>query len=278
MEAKALSVSAELPPGPVWLLGDPTRLAQAIGNVLDNAVKFTPRGGRIGVQMAVEAGEQVRVTIEDSGIGMAPQVLAQVFEAFTQAEAARDDSQGGLGLGLALVKGLIEMHGGTVRASSPGPGAGSSFTLWLPGAGSPDRSREVAAAPAVAAPSRRILVIEDKPDAAESMRLLLETFGHRVAVAHSGGAGLALAADFRPDVVLCDIGLPKGMDGYAVARALRQDRASAGTYLIALTGYGQEEDRRRSRDAGFDLHLTKPVDPRALQQILAAPAGRGAGA
>jgi CheY-like chemotaxis protein len=135
-----------------------------------------------------------------------------------------------------------------------------------PGAAPDPRARAVRA--------RRVLVIEDKPDAAESMRLLLEAFGHRVAVAHTGRAGLAVAAQFHPEVVLCDIGLPKGMDGYAVARALRQDSATAGTYLIALTGYGQEEDQRRSRDAGFDLHLTKPVDPRALERVLAAPSGR----
>jgi PAS domain S-box-containing protein len=274
MEAKDLTVTVEVPPGPVWLVGDPTRLAQAIGNLLNNAVKFTPPGGRVAVRMAVEVDERLRLAIEDTGVGMEAAVLAQVFEAFNQVETSRDDSQGGLGLGLALVKGLIELHGGTVTASSAGPGTGSSFALRLPVAGPPDGPRGAPPEPRTAAGrGRRVLVIEDKPDAAESMRMLLEAFGHQVAVAHTGRAGLALAAEFQPEVVLCDIGLPKGMDGYAVARALREDSARAGTYLIALTGYGQEEDQRRSRDAGFDLHLTKPVDPRALERVLAAPFG-----
>lgn len=267
-EAKGLTLAAALPAAPIPVNGDPTRLAQALGNLLSNAIKFTPPGGRIAVRLGLEPdGRRLWLAVEDTGIGMADATLATVFEAFNQVEAARDQGQGGLGLGLALVKGLIELHGGEVAAASPGPDRGSTFTLRLPVTRAGQVEREAAVEEQAAGPARRILVIEDKPDAAESMRLLLEAFGHQVAVAHTGQAGVALAREFQPEVVLCDIGLPRGMDGYAVARALREDASRA--YLIALTGYGQEEDQRRAREAGFDLHLTKPVDPRALEPLLA---------
>jgi PAS domain S-box-containing protein len=270
VEGKALALTLELPARPVWLLGDRTRLAQAVGTVLNNAVKFTPSGGRIAVRMteAPEAG-CVQLTVEDSGVGMTPEVLGRVFEPFSPV-ARRDEEQTGLGLGLALVKGLMELHGGAVEAASQGPGQGAAIRLRLPvtEAEEADGGGPAESPPAGAA-GRRVLVVEDKPDAAESMRLLLETFGHQVALAHTGPAGVALAEEFAPDVVLCDIGLPKGMDGYAVARALRDNARTSTAYLIALTGYGQEEDQRRSREAGFDLHLTKPVDPRALERLLA---------
>ncbi|MFB3819616.1 MAG: PAS domain S-box protein [Candidatus Methylomirabilales bacterium] len=267
-EAKGLSLAAALPPAPIHVAGDRTRLAQALGNLLSNAIKFTPAGGRVAVRLGLEpGGSRLCLTVEDTGIGMAQPTLATVFEPFSQVDVARDQGQGGLGLGLALVKGLIELHGGEVAAASPGPDQGSTFTLRLPVAPPGQAEGETAVEQQAAGPARRILVIEDKPDAAESMRLLLEAFGHHVAVAHTGQAGVDLAREFHPEVVLCDIGLPRGMDGYAVARALRQDASRA--YLIALTGYGQEEDQRRAREAGFDLHLTKPVDPRALEPLLA---------
>jgi CheY-like chemotaxis protein len=200
-------------------------------------------------------------------------MVDRLFEAFNQADRSLDRSRGGLGLGLALVKGLVDLHGGDVRAASAGLGQGSELVLRLPlepPAGAPEPG------PAAKAPlpsnassngGRRILVIEDNADAAESMQLLLELAGHRVATAPDGPSGLAAVQRFRPEVVLCDIGLPGGMDGYAVARRLRGE-GGAPLALIALTGYGQEEDQRRSREAGFDLHLTKPVDPERLKRLL----------
>ncbi|HTU02773.1 MAG TPA: ATP-binding protein [Candidatus Sulfotelmatobacter sp.] len=263
--AKDLRLEATLPAGALWVAGDHTRLTQVVGHLLTNAVDFTPPGGRIQVALARE-GARFRLTVSDSGVGVEPALLARIFEGF-HPEAAGGD--GGLGLGLSLVKGLVELHGGAVQASSPGRGAGATFTVWLPLTAAPVR-REIPAPPVVAGEGRRVLIIEDKPDTAHSLRLLLETFGHRVALADHGQAGLALAREFLPDVVLCDIGLPKGMDGYAVARAFRREARLARAYLIAVTGYGEEKDRRRSEDAGFDLHITKPLDPRRLEQVLAA--------
>jgi CheY-like chemotaxis protein len=198
-------------------------------------------------------------------------MVARLFEPFSQADCSLDRSRGGLGLGLALVKGLIELHGGSVRASSPGAGQGSEFTLRLPLAPNETRSAGPGAARSQEGPSLRVLLIEDNPDAAESLRLLLALYGHEVAVAHTGQAGLDLARAFRPDVVVCDLGLPGGMDGYAVARALRADPELAGVTAVALSGYGQEEDRRRARQAGFDHHLTKPAPPEELQRLLRGP-------
>jgi PAS domain S-box-containing protein len=265
-----LTLAAELADEPLWVTGDPTRLAQVLGNLLQNAAKFTNPGGRVTVRVgpAPDAREAV-LEVEDTGIGMDPEMLSRLFEPFSQADRSLARSRGGLGLGLALVKGLVHLHGGTIEAFSGS--SGSRFVLHFP------RSRETAAAvepaPAAesAAPSRSVLVIEDYPDAAESLRLLLELSGHRVEVAATGRAGVEAARRLRPDVVLCDIGLPGGMDGYAVARALREGGENDETLLVALSGYGQEEDRRRALESGFDLHLTKPVDPAVLSELLRAP-------
>jgi len=208
---------------------------------------------------------------------MGAEMLGRVLGPFCQADQSPDRRRGGLGIGLALVKGLIELHGGEVRASSPGPGQGSEFMLKLP----LERRSEVPTAPAApAAPAGkpcRVLVVEDSADAAESLRLLLSLKGHEVAVASTGPAGLRAAREFRPEVIVCDIGLVGGMDGYAVARALRQDPELCRTHLIALTGYGREEDQQRAVASGFDMHLAKPVDPQHLEQILATLAARGGG-
>ncbi|HZT82863.1 MAG TPA: PAS domain S-box protein, partial [Gemmataceae bacterium] len=264
-------VELHLPPGPVWVRGDPVRLAQAVGNVLHNACKFTDPDGRVTVRVEADesAGEAV-VAVRDTGVGMDPETLARVFDAFSQADRSRERSRGGLGLGLALVKGLMELHGGRVVASSDGPGRGSEVLLAVPlGREAPAESPPPTPARPEAPAPRRVLIIEDSPDNAESLRLLLEMAGHSVAVALNGPAGLEAARGHRPDVVLCDIGLPGGTDGYAVARALRGDPATATAYLVALTGYGAEEDQRRAVEAGFDLHLTKPVDFANLQAVLA---------
>jgi signal transduction histidine kinase/DNA-binding response OmpR family regulator len=271
LEATGLGLEEHLPEGPLWTYGDPTRLAQVVGNALHNANKFTDAGGKVTVELAGEpGGRDALIRIRDTGVGMEPEVLARVFEAFSQADRSLDRSRGGLGLGLALVRGLVGLHGGEVRVASDGPGQGTELTIRLP-LGAPQHTPRVVPAPhRPTGLSRRVLVIEDNPDSAESMRLLLTLSGHQVEVAPTGVAGMERAREFRPEVVLCDIGLPGGMDGYAVARAMRQDPELAPAFLIASTGYGQAEDQRRCREAGFDAHLTKPVDLPELQRLLAS--------
>ncbi len=263
-----LGLDVELPPGPLWVEGDPTRLSQSVGNVLHNALKFTDRGGRVRVSVGAEPAGTAVLTVEDTGIGIEPEVLGRLFEPFSQAPPGIDRSRGGLGLGLALVRRLVELHGGTVEASSRGSGRGSEIRLRLPVVAEPAASTGSGEERPAGKPCR-CLIIEDSVDAAESMALLLQLKGHEVAVAHDGRQGLDKARQFRPDVVLCDIGLPGGLDGYAVARAFREDPDLRSARLIALTGYGQEEDQRRAREVGFDLHLTKPADPEILQRLLA---------
>jgi CheY-like chemotaxis protein/nitrogen-specific signal transduction histidine kinase len=271
LEAAGLAIELDLPGEPLWVDGDSTRISQVVSNVLNNAGKFTEPGGRITVALRREpASGTAAVAVRDTGIGMEPELLARAFEPFSQAERGPDRGRGGLGLGLALVKALIELHGGSVEAESPGPGRGTQVVMRLPMAAGTEE-RAMAEDPAAAAPerSRRCLVIEDNVDAAESLALLLELSGHETAVAFDGAAGLETARSFRPDVVLCDIGLPGGLDGHGVARAFRADPDLRSAFLIALTGYGQEEDRRRALEAGFDAHLTKPADIEELKRMLA---------
>ncbi|AUX41322.1 uncharacterized protein SOCE26_027320 [Sorangium cellulosum] len=270
LEASGLRLDLELPSEPLWVSGDPTRLSQVISNVLHNAGKFTDPGGRVAVALSAPAGSAV-VRIRDTGIGLEPGTLSRMFDPFSQAERSLDRSRGGLGLGLALVKGLVELHGGTAWAESAGVGHGTEVVLRLP------LEHRVEPASARAAPSSRrsarslrILIIEDNEDAAESLQALLTLNGHRVEVALSGPAGVEAASSFRPEVILCDLGLPGGMDGYGVARALRGSLDLAPSLMIALTGYGQEEDQRRVREAGFDMHVLKPIDPHSLQKLLAS--------
>jgi CheY-like chemotaxis protein len=260
-----LVLDVRLPDHSLWVSADSIRLAQAVGNLLHNASKFTERGGHVTVEVS-EEHSQVAVTVRDTGIGVPPELREKIFEPFAQVDAGR----GGLGLGLALVRGLVELQGGTVTVDSLGNGRGSAFTIRLSRHAAPAPARRTAAALAPSARPRQILVVEDNLDAAESTRLVLEGAGHRVAEAHSGPAALDLARTLRPEIVLCDIGLPGKMDGYALARIIRKDAVLGAAYLIALTGYGQEEDRRRAREAGFDLHLTKPIDAAALERLLTA--------
>jgi CheY-like chemotaxis protein len=206
------------------------------------------------------------VTVSDDGMGLEPEMMERLFEPFSQADRSLDRSRGGLGLGLSLVKSFVEMHEGSVGARSDGPGKGSTFVLRLPLAAEPP---EAAPAPALPARPRRVLVVEDNVDAAETMSMLLELNGHEVAVAYTGTEGVEQARTFHPEVVLCDIGLPGALDGYGVARALSADERMKGVRLIALSGYGQEDDKLRSREAGFEDHLTKPVDPDLLERIIA---------
>lgn len=260
----------ELPEGPTWTSGDSTRLAQAVGNLLTNAQKFTDRGGEVHVGLRAHPGRRVaEVCVRDSGIGIETTFLPKVFESFMQADRSVDRSRGGLGLGLALVKGIIEHHGGNVRAASDGPGTGAEFIFELPLI---DHQQDIAPASlatcSTVAPLRRILLIEDNRDSAESLRMYLELLGHEVSVAHSGPEGVNAAADALPDVVVCDIGLP-GMDGVDVCRALRALPKLTHTLIIALTGHGSGTTRERIPDAGFDAVLLKPVDPEQLARIMA---------
>jgi CheY-like chemotaxis protein len=255
-------------------VGDSIRIAQVLANLLDNACKFTEPGGRLYVGAWHDDQEETAVmTVRDTGIGMEAEMLEHVFDSFSQADRSLDRSTGGLGLGLALVHGLVDLHGGKAEASSEGLGKGSEFMVSFTSDHAPDSSRDSQSDPGSHS-AFRILIIEDNVDAAESMGVLLGLVGHSVITAHTGSGGLDKAREFRPHVVLCDIGLPDGMDGYAVARALRSDEATSQAYLIALTGYGQEEDQERAQQAGFDLHLTKPVDPGALKALLSRPLKR----
>jgi two-component system CheB/CheR fusion protein len=255
--------------------GDRDRLAQALGNLLHNAAKFTPEGGRVDVTIAAESTNVV-VCVRDTGIGIPESMLDRVFAPFSQAEQALDQRAGGLGLGLALVKGIVELHGGSVRAESAGRGRGARFTIRLPVLEAPPVEEASSRAEPAPQSSRRVLVIEDNVDAADSLKELLELEAHEVTIAYDGPAGIAMAAEVKPEVVLCDIGLP-GMSGYEVARALRDSHVAEGAVLVALTGYARREDRDAALEAGFDDHLAKPPDPKALQRLLAeAPPRRAA--
>jgi CheY-like chemotaxis protein len=250
--------------------GDLTRLTQVLGNLLNNAAKYTDPGGSIAVG-ARRIGTDVEIRVRDNGIGIPPELLPRLFQLFTQVDGAAHRAQGGLGIGLALVRQLIQMHGGTVTAYSQGPGHGSEFLIRLPlrlrayrdTAGRAD-------APVADAPRRghRILLADDNRDALDSLATLLQCDGHEVYTAADGAEALEVAASCHPDVVLLDIGMPK-LDGYEVARRIRAEPWGKTAVLIALTGWGQEEDRRRSREVGFDSHLVKPLDPEALSTLLA---------
>jgi CheY-like chemotaxis protein/two-component sensor histidine kinase len=269
MEQAGVTFSEEIPEESVWVEGDPIRLAQIVGNLCGNAAKFTERGGHVGLRLAVEAEKKRAViTVRDTGIGIDPEMLPRVFDVFAQADQSLHRSPGGLGLGLALVKGLTELHGGQVRAASEGPGCGSEFTVLLPLASAPVTGETVRVPVTPSARPARVLIVEDSRDTAETLRDVLELSGNTVGVAYSGPEAVELARQFQPGVVLCDLGLP-GMDGYEVAKALRRDPETQAARLIAVSGYGQEEDVQRSREAGFDLHLTKPIDLERLERILA---------
>jgi len=262
-------LSLDLAADALPVFGDPTRLEQIFVNLLANAVKYTDDGGLIDV-IARRDGDRAVVRVRDNGIGIPPEMLGTIFEPFAQVDQSLDRSKGGLGIGLTLVKSLAEMHGGSVLAASAGSGLGSEFTLWLPLArqtGEPARHEQRPAPGAVAGPLPRILVVEDNPDAATGIARLLSTCGFEVKVAHDGKSGISLARSFRPEVVLLDIGLP-GMNGYDVVGAFRELPELGGLRLIALSGYGQEVDLIRSREAGFEHHFVKPVDFDALKAHL----------
>jgi signal transduction histidine kinase len=255
----------DLEPTPMCVAGDAVRLTQVFANLLNNAAKYTNHGGRIAVSTRREEGEAI-VSVKDNGIGIAPAVLPQVFDMFMQVDRSTRRSQGGLGIGLTLVRSLVNMHGGAVEARSEGPGLGSEFIVRLPlqldSQASMTSSRKVEPLPA-----RRILIVDDSRDGGESLAMLLRVLGANVALAHSGRTALECVDTFKPDVVLLDIGMP-GMDGYEVARRIRANPTNRHISLIALTGWGQDEDRKRSVAAGFNHHLVKPADIEQLRQLL----------
>ncbi|QDU28921.1 Autoinducer 2 sensor kinase/phosphatase LuxQ [Anatilimnocola aggregata] len=270
-----LTLFAELPTEPCWMEGDVTRLSQVISNLLHNANKFTNKGGRVWLKAKIDAAASlITISVQDDGIGMSAETVAKVFDTFSQAESSLARSKGGLGLGLALVKGLVELHEGRVEAYSSGLGKGSEFRVRLP-------LKKAAPLKTLTAPvptteklqPKRVLVIEDNRDTALSMKMLLRHMGFDVQIAHSGPDGVELAKRILPDVILCDLGLPE-LDGFGVARTLRSDAATCDMLLIAQSGYGQENDILKSREAGFDLHLVKPIDFLQLQGLITSAENR----
>jgi signal transduction histidine kinase len=276
LDTRRHTLTVTLPQQGLLIDGDPIRLEQVFVNLLTNAAKYTEPGGHVWLSAAREDGPsataQALVSVRDTGVGMAPEFLAHAFELFTQAADAPGHSGGGLGIGLALVRRLVELHGGTAEAHSDGPGRGSEFVVRLPlaGAGTGEPSEEGRATngpPPAPRPGLRILVVDDNADARESMALLLRRRGHDVRLAPDGPAALALVTEHAPDVVLLDLGLP-GMHGHEVGRRLRQQPGLDKVLVVALTGSASEDDRRRSREAGFDHHLVKPIDPEDLERLL----------
>jgi two-component system CheB/CheR fusion protein len=269
IDARRHDLTVTLPHQPVMVEADATRLAQVVLNLLNNSAKYTEEGGRIW--LTLEQNEKdAAIRVRDNGMGIAPELLPRIFDLFTQAERTLDRSQGGLGVGLTLVRRLVEMQGGTVMAHSEGPGHGSEFIVYIPLASHQGASQTSPASSKLsinATRSRRVLVIDDNVDAAKSLSLLLHHLGHEVETAHDGEEALVRAMSFRPAIVFCDIGLP-GMDGYEVARRLRTLTETKHAALIALTGYGQDRDRVDAGTAGFQVHLLKPISLESLQDVL----------
>ena len=254
-----------LPPEPIVFDADPVRLTQILTNLLNNAARYTDGAGRVRLSAARD-GDEIVLCVQDEGIGIPPDRLHHVFEPFVQVDTTWKRAQGGLGIGLSLVRELVELHGGRVEARSAGLGTGCEFVVRLPA---------TVAAPVVEArvavlhgPSRRVLVVDDNQDAADTLALLLGMSGHEVRTAHDGAMAVQLASAFRPDVILMDLGMPK-MDGYEAARRIRATPHGAEPFLVALTGWGDDADRRRTREAGFDRHVVKPVDPDELERLVA---------
>lgn len=271
IEGRAHELAVSLPPEPQWVEADATRLTEVLANLLDNAAKFTEPGGRIWLSVepdSAEGTDRVAIRVRDSGIGIAPDMLPHIFEMFTQADRSIDRLRGGLGVGLSLARSIVEMHGGTLHADSPGLGHGSEFVVRLPRASRVPAPAANAPPPSAASRAHRILVVDDNADSATMLQTLLELQGHQVRVVLDGSEALAAAAAFRPEIALLDIGLP-GMDGYELARRIRQDPQLQKIVLVAQTGYGQPTDRERTREAGFSHHLLKPLDVGMLLALLA---------
>jgi signal transduction histidine kinase/ActR/RegA family two-component response regulator len=268
LDERGHELTVSLPAEPITLDADPTRLEQALANLLNNSAKYTEQGGRVSIDAALD-GDMVMIRVRDSGIGIAADVLPTVCEIFVQGDHAKDRAQGGLGIGLSLVRSLVQMHGGSVSARSDGPGTGSEFTIRLPVAPTtPSADQPAPSIPTPATrPVQRVLVVDDNVDAADSLALLLRLTGRDVDVAHDGRAAIDAVSSQTFDMIFLDIGLP-GVDGYEVAREIRKLPNGERVLLMALTGWGQDEDRRRSKAAGFDQHLVKPIDSATLEELL----------
>ena len=270
IDARAHNLTIQVPPEPLPIEGDITRLSQTLTNLLNNAAKYTPPGGEIWLAVERE-GEMVAMHVRDTGVGIPADLLPKVFDLFTQGERALDRSEGGLGIGLTLAQRLVKLHGGSIEALSEGPGQGSEFVVRLPLATVPAAANSARRGPAADRRTgpRRVLVVDDNRDAAESLETLLGLWGHQARSAKDGQEALALVAEFQPEIILLDIGLP-GMDGYEVARQIRALPAGRSALIVAVTGYGRSSDRLQSQEAGFDHHLVKPVQPEVLQELIAA--------
>jgi CheY-like chemotaxis protein len=253
---------------------DSTRFVQVLSNVLHNASKFTPAQGKIHIGVGPCGADdvpQVAITISDTGVGISQELLPSVFELFVQAQPATERAHGGLGIGLALARRLIEMHGGAIAAHSDGPGKGTAIVITMPVCQA-DATRPSSSQIDVSHVARRVVIIDDNKDAAHTMSMLVEQLGGSARIAHDGVSGLAAVQEFQPDTVFLDIGMP-GMDGYEACRRIRRQPSERDVVIVAVTGWGQSQDKQRALDAGFDAHLTKPVDPAALARVLARDAG-----
>ena len=268
LNAAGHRLHVQMPADPLFVHADRVRLAQIFGNLLSNSAKYTPPGGDVGITVAREGTEAV-INVTDTGIGIAPEDLQRVFEMFTQVGREMEHRVGGLGIGLALVSRLVQMHGGTVTACSAGAGQGSTFCVRLPLSGAPAGTLDAALAPHSEPDRRKVLVTDDNEDAAAALALLLTHMGNDVQIAHNGEEALSVAAQFRPDLILMDVGMPR-LDGLEATRRLRKTEWGRRAAIVALTGWGQEADKRRSHEAGADDHLVKPVDPQALERVLAS--------
>jgi CheY-like chemotaxis protein len=268
IDARKHRLMLSLPSEPVWLRADPTRIAQVLNNLLNNAAKFTEEGGDIALTAKREGNELV-LSVRDTGVGIPPETLPHIFDLFTQADRSLDRSQGGLGIGLTLARSIVGMHGGTVQAFSAGPNQGSEFVVRLPVVDEPAQwlGPRVSVESATPVRSRRILVVDDNVDSAESMAVLMKLSGHQIAIAYDGESALKTAATFRPQIIVLDVGLPR-IHGYEVAERLRALPENRNLVIVALTGYGREQDRRRAIEAGFDYHFVKPIDFATLELLV----------
>jgi CheY-like chemotaxis protein len=268
MEAARHELSVALPAEPIVLDADATRLSQAIANLLNNSARYTERGGRVWLTVERQGSDAV-ISVRDTGIGIPRESLTRIFDKFAQLDRPLEHSKGGLGIGLSLVKALVEMHGGSVQARSDGSGKGSEFIVRLPVVVDATRAAPAADNRSAGASGLRILVADDNRDSTATLGMLLRILGNDVRTAHDGLEAVGEAGEFRPDVILLDIGMPK-MNGYEAARKIRSESWGRRVVLIALTGWGQERDRQLSREAGFDHHYVKPVDPATLTKLLAS--------
>jgi signal transduction histidine kinase/ActR/RegA family two-component response regulator len=273
VERAGHELTLDVPPDPVWVVGDAFRLAQVVSNLINNAAKYTPASGAIRVGLQADAGRAV-LRVVDNGVGIPAEQIGSVFEMFTQVDRTLDRAQGGLGIGLSLARRLVELHGGTIEAASGGANRGSTFTLRFPTTAGPADSASATPPAASRAHALRVLIVDDNVDAADALAQNLALLGHRTRTVYAGSDALAVAAEFEPEIVFCDLGMP-AIDGLEVARRLRQDERYAAALLVALTGWGSEDDRHRTKEAGFDAHVVKPVNEETMNALFAAyEAGR----